>query len=99
MFYWKYATQSLKHGGQRVLIALLCIAFGVMSLASMQSLASTIKALVLVDPRVVIGGDASITTNDSNFLTSADLAEIEDAHQSGGIARYSAISHSNTQLM
>lgn len=99
MFYWKYATQSLKRGGQRMVIALLCIAFGVMSLTAMQSVASTFKELVLVDPRLSIGGDASITRAEYTFLTPDDLAEIEASYQSGGIKQYSPLSYSYTQLM
>lgn len=99
MFYWKYATESLKRGGQRIFIALMCIAFGVMSLTAMQSLASTIRKLVLVDPRLTIGGDASLTTSDTTFLSEADLAEIEAAYQVGKIEHYSPISYTSTQLI
>src|SRR5687768_10266176 len=99
MFYWKYAKESLKHGGQRIVIALLCIMFGVMSLTAMNSLARTIKALVLADPHLIIGGDANITKFDTDFLSSDDLVEVEAAYQSGEIERYSPMSSSYTLLM
>ncbi|MBI5928178.1 MAG: ABC transporter permease, partial [Chloroflexi bacterium] len=99
MFYWKYATKSLKRGGQRMVIALLCIAFGVMSLTSMQSLASTFKSLILIDPRLSVGGDAQVTHSETNFLSEQDLAEIEALHQSGEIKDYVPVSFNYNQIL
>jgi cell division protein FtsX len=35
-FYWRYATRSLWRGGQRTLLAIFCVAVGVMAIVSLQ---------------------------------------------------------------
>ena len=34
--YWSYATRSLMRGGQRTLLAIFCVAVGVMAIVSLQ---------------------------------------------------------------
>jgi putative ABC transport system permease protein len=57
-FYLRYALRALRREGQRTLLAIVCIAFGVMSVVSMQLLAEVIRAGLITDPRTALGADA-----------------------------------------
>ena len=59
-FYLRYAVRSLWRGGQRTALALVCIAFGVMSLVAMQSVAGFFLGVFQRDARATIGGDATL---------------------------------------
>ncbi len=56
----KTAWHNLLRGGQRVFVALLCIAFGVMSLVAMTLVAQSFERTMVLDPRQQIGGDISL---------------------------------------
>ncbi len=56
-----YAWRSLRRGGQRSAIAVACVAFGVMSLVSLQQLGFIIERVGLVPPRVAAGGDLMLS--------------------------------------
>lgn len=60
-FYISYAWRSLLRGGQRSLLAVACVAFGVLSLVALQELAAIIGDAFLVSPRQVRGGDLVLT--------------------------------------
>jgi len=57
-FYIRYAVRSLWRGGQRTGLALVCIAFGVMSLVAMQSVSGFFLGIFQRNGRDAIGGDA-----------------------------------------
>lgn len=59
-FRFRYALRSLTRAGQRSLLAVLCIGFGVLSLVAMQLLAETVRSGIVIDPRLAIGGDLRI---------------------------------------
>lgn len=61
VFRVRYAARSLVRAGQRSLLAVLCIGFGVLCLVAMQLLGDTVRDSVVTDPRVSIGGDLRIT--------------------------------------
>ncbi|MEO0559963.1 MAG: FtsX-like permease family protein [Bacteroidota bacterium] len=74
-FYLRYASRSLQRSGQRGLLAVACVAFGVFSLVSLQLLAASIHEAVLVPPRHNVGGDLSLS-RESSLLTPEDLASL-----------------------
>jgi putative ABC transport system permease protein len=92
-FYLRYAIRSLKRDSTRTLLAILCVAFGVLSLISMQLLSSTLLHGSLFDQRLSFGGDAIIQSAVAGEpLSAADLMQIEQWQQQGLIAAYSPIS-------
>ncbi len=93
-----YAFQSLRITQRRLVVALLAVAFGVMSLVGMISVSESISAVLLIDPRYEIGGDAWLW-RDSRYLSPADLAQIEGYAASGNIAQWAPISDSSTLLL
>lgn len=82
------ALRNIRHGGQRTIVAVLCILFGVMSLIAMSALADSMSSTVLNDPRLRFGGDISLTPNTENHVTPEHLAMFETMHQSEQITAY-----------
>jgi putative ABC transport system permease protein len=87
-FYLRYALRSLRRDGTRTLLAILCVAFGVLSLVSMQLLADTLLSSELFDQRLSFGGDAQLQRENEGRLTGNDLAQIEQWQQNGWIRVY-----------
>ncbi|WP_110515345.1 ABC transporter permease [Herpetosiphon llansteffanensis] len=85
-FAFNYAWRSLRLGGQRTLLAIICIAFGVMSLGSMQSLSTAIDRS-FVENRVSAGGDAALDWPDGP-IGPAQQAQLEQLKQTGVIGDY-----------
>lgn len=97
-FFFNYALNHLKHGGQRALIAILAVAFGVMSLITMVSVSNAISRTVVTDARVQLGGDLRITHPERNF-TLADFAQLDELQASGDITGYSPVRQQYTVLI
>ncbi len=97
-FYTRYAVRSLLRGGQRTVLAVICIAFGVMSLVAMQSLASLFDNALVSNPRNRIGADLGLQTDDNNLSTER-LAQLEQHKQAGDLARYTLIAQSDSTIL
>ncbi|MEM6327759.1 MAG: FtsX-like permease family protein [Bacteroidota bacterium] len=76
-FYFRYAVRSLRRSGQRGVLAVACVAFGVFSLVSLQLLAESIAPAVLTDPVLALGGDLSLS-REGTPLRPADLDALAD---------------------
>jgi predicted lysophospholipase L1 biosynthesis ABC-type transport system permease subunit len=88
-FAFAYASRGLRRGGRRSMLAALCVAFGAMSLVSLQLLASAIMGVIDVDPRLLIGGDASLA-REGRPLGAADFEELDRLRAEGSLAAYTA---------
>ena len=97
-FYLQYAIRSLRRGGQRTWLATLCVAFGVMSLLSMQILSTTIGNTILLNGRTMIGGDAEVDRA-GRFLTAGDVAELEHLREMGHVEAYTLFASYAGQLL
>ncbi len=85
-FAFNYAWRSLHLGGQRTVLAIICIAFGVMSLGSMQSLSTAINQ-IFVENRVSVGGDATLDWPNGP-IGAEQQAQLEQLKQAGVIGDY-----------
>lgn len=85
-FTFNYAWRSLRLGGQRTLLAIICIAFGVLSLGSMQSLSTAINQ-IFIENRVSVGGDAMLDWPNGS-ISSEQQAQLEQWKQAGVIGGY-----------
>ncbi|MGB3541334.1 ABC transporter permease [Rubrivirga sp.] len=74
-FYLRYAARSLRRSGQRGVLAVACVAFGVFSLVGLQLFAASTEAAVLVPSRTAFGGDLALSKDTP--LTPTDLAVLE----------------------
>ena len=75
-FYTNYTTRSLRRGGQRTLLALFCVAVGVMAIVGLQLVGGMIQDALVGNARVLNGGDLSARSFASPFSPN-DLAPFE----------------------
>lgn len=89
-FYTRYAFRALLRDGQRTLLAILCIAFGVMSLVALQLLSKMIHDSVVTDPRASLGGDLLFGMEREGRLplTSQQLSDVENMKATGVFEAY-----------
>jgi len=88
--YWRYALRSLRRGGQRSLLAVFCIAVGVMAIVALRLAGDMITLSVTSNVRGVLGGDLSLQAN-SVPLTAADLGRVDELQRRDLIDSYLAI--------
>jgi len=84
---FRYALRSLRRGGQRTVLAVFCIAVGVMAVVALRLAASMISLSLTGNVREVNGGDVSVEAA-SLPLTSDQLAPFARLQQQGVIERY-----------
>ncbi len=95
----RLAVLNLRRGGQRVLVALLCITFGVMALVALNMLAQSIAGAVEITPRELLGGDLSMTSKSEDALRPQDVAQLDALQQGGEITSYTLIAYNNASIM
>jgi putative ABC transport system permease protein len=88
--YWSYATRSLARGGQRSLLAIFCIAIGVMAIVALQLVGNAISLGLTSNVRALNGGDLAITTT-TTPLTTDQLGYFDALQSQGVITRYTAV--------
>jgi putative ABC transport system permease protein len=95
----RLAFRNLRRGGQRVLVALLCITFGIMALVAMNMLAQSIESAVQLTPAQLLGGDMSLVRKSEDAFRPEDIDQLKSLQQSGAISRYTLIAYNNTSIM
>lgn len=96
-FYFQYAVRSLRREGIRTVLAGLSIAFGVLSLVSMQLLSNALIHGGMFNERLQYGGDALIRTETWEPLTQSDLDQIEAWQQEGLIRSFTPTSEGSVE--
>ncbi len=71
--YWNYATRSLRRGGQRTVLAVFCIAVGVMAIVALQLASLMVSNNLTGNVRQANGGDLS-ARNDVIPFQQQDIA-------------------------
>src|SRR5262249_10611528 len=83
-----YATRSLGRGGQRAVLAILCVAIGVLALVALESAGGMVNTSLTGNIRALNGGDVAF----SDARLSADqLATFDQLQASGAITTYTAV--------
>jgi putative ABC transport system permease protein len=86
--YWTSATRQLSRGGQRTLLAVLCIAVGVLAIVSLQLVGNMVNTSLTGNIRDLNGGDLVFT----DFRLTADqLAYFDHLRSQGTISSYTAV--------
>lgn len=98
-FYLRYALNQLINGGQRVMVAGLAVAFGVMSVTAMTSVAQSVDVMVNPDARANLGGDILAYPPDNTRLDATARQSLADLQADGLISAYSPVSDTYTTLM
>src|SRR3954447_8580347 len=95
--YINYPARSLLRGGQRTLLALFCVAVGVMAIVGLQLVGGMIKDALVGNARVLNGGDLSVRSYNTP-LSQTDLAVFEDLKRQGVVSAYSPAFEGNGQV-
>ena len=95
-FYLKTAAGHLLHGGQRIFVAILCVAFGVMSLVAMTSLSSSLERMLVQNPHDMIGADISMDRSAEDFILPEHIAALDELVQQGLLEKYTSLAYTST---
>src|SRR5258708_27461831 len=85
--YWSYATRSLARGGQRTVLAIFCVAVGVMAIVAVQLVGLSVNQALLSNIVEANGGDIRLSA-DLAPLRQRDLAFFDRLKQQGRITGY-----------
>src|SRR5690242_1344035 len=88
--YWSYATRSLARSGQRSLLAIFCVAVGVMAIVALQLVGNAIDTALTGDIRALNGGDLSIAATTAP-LTTSQLTAFDTLQARGALTTYTAV--------
>ncbi|MHB8577937.1 MAG: FtsX-like permease family protein, partial [Dehalococcoidia bacterium] len=87
--YFNYSTRSLFRGGQRTLLALFCIAVGIMAVVGLQLAAASMLDALTGNVRALNQGDVSLESA-SVAIPQADLGFFDQLKSQGVIDGYTA---------
>src|SRR5947209_2047975 len=87
--YWSYATRSLIRGGQRTILAIFCVAVGVMAIIALQLVGLSVNQALVSNIVEANGGDLRLNA-DLVPLRQRDLAVFDRLKQQGRISDYTA---------
>lgn len=85
--YWSYATRSLVRGGQRTILAIFCVAVGVMAIVALQLVGLSVNAALLGNIIAANGGDIRLNSAIAP-LRQNDLAYFDNLKRQGRITDY-----------
>lgn len=89
-FWLSYVLRSVRRGGRRTLVAIVCVAVGVIGVVALQTAALTVRNALTSNVRAANGGDISITS-DAAPLSRSDLATFRRLQQRGKISSWTAV--------
>ncbi len=88
--YFNYTSRSLIRGGQRTVLAIFCVAVGVMAIVALQLVGQMINNSFTSNVRDANGGDISVSSFSQPFKQS-DLAFFDNLKSQGTITNYTAV--------
>src|SRR5437764_4401959 len=88
--YFSYTSRSLLRGGQRTVLAVFCVAVGVMAIVALQLVGLMINNALTTNVRDANGGDLAVTSQTKPF-TQSDLASFDALKSKGIITNYTPI--------
>jgi putative ABC transport system permease protein len=94
--YFNYTSRSLLRGGQRTVLAVFCVAVGVMAIVSLQLAGFMLSNSLTSNTRDANGGDIAVTA--SLPLKQSDLSYFSRLEHNGTITNYTAVASANGLL-
>lgn len=94
--YTTYPARSLLRGGQRTVLALFCVAVGVMAIVGLQLVGGMIKEALVGNARAINGGDLSVRS--LSVFGDSDLAFFDDLRGRGLITGYTTAYEDGIQV-
>jgi putative ABC transport system permease protein len=95
--YLNYTTRSLWRGGQRTLLAIFCVAVGVMAIVALQLVGIMITNAFTSNVRDANGGDVAVTSQNQPF-TQDDLSYFNKLKSNGTITNYTPIVNASGRI-
>jgi predicted lysophospholipase L1 biosynthesis ABC-type transport system permease subunit len=95
--YWSYATRSLLREGQRTLLALFCVAVGVMAIVSLQLVGNMVNLGLTGNVRDGNGGDISVRSDITPLTADQVKTTFDKLVANGEITQYTAVSAHEVQ--
>ncbi len=92
--YFSYTTRSLLRGGSRTILALFCVAVGVMAIVALQLVGLMANAALTSNVREINGGDIAVSPNTGGF-TANDLNYFATLKAQGKITDFTAYNDTN----
>jgi len=95
--YFNYTSRSLIRGGQRTILAVFCVAVGVMAIVALQLVGYMLQNSLTSNTRDTNGGDVAVATQNVQFKKS-DLSFFASLKNNGTITNYTAVTTTNGSL-
>src|SRR5579863_9500081 len=92
--YFNYTSSSLLRGGQRTILAVFCVAVGVMAIVALQLVGFMLQNSLTSNVRDTNGGDIAVNTQSVPFKES-DLSFFAQLQSNGTITNYTAVTGVN----
>jgi putative ABC transport system permease protein len=92
--YFNYTSRSLLRGGQRTILAIFCVAVGVMAIVSLQLVGQMINSALTGNVRDANGGDLQVTSRTAPFKQS-DLSYFTQLKNNGTITDFTPVINSS----
>jgi len=95
--YINYAVRSLVRGGQRTLLAVFCVAVGVMAIVALELAGNMVNLALTTNVQALNGGDIAVTKGEGGAggplgFSRQDLRYFQQLERQGKIVTYTAIS-------
>ncbi|MGC1184343.1 MAG: FtsX-like permease family protein [Candidatus Dormiibacterota bacterium] len=97
-FYFRYATRSLRRGGNRTVLAGFCVGVGVMAIVGLQLAAAMVTASLTANVRAANGGDVSVVSVAVPFPAS-QVHLFQTLRDQGRITGYTAVQEKSGTLI
>ncbi len=94
--YFNYTSRSLLRGGQRTVLAVFCVAVGVMAIVALQLVGFMLQSSLTSNARDANGGDIAVTARVP--LKAGDLVFFDTLKKDGTITNYTATTSANGSL-
>ena len=88
--YFNYTSRSLLRGGQRTVLAVFCVAVGVMAIVALQLVGFMLQNSFTANVRDTNGGDVAVTAQNVP-LSESDLSFFAQLKRNGTITKYPAL--------
>jgi putative ABC transport system permease protein len=88
--YWSYSTRSLIRGGQRTILAIFCVAVGVMAIVALQLVSLSVNQALIGNIVEANGGDIRLNA-DITPLRPRDLTVLDQLKKRGRITDYATL--------
>src|SRR5213080_1197108 len=85
--YWSYSTRSLARGGQRTVLAIFCVAVGVMAVVALQLVGLSVNQALIGNIVEANGGDIRLNA-DITPLRQRDLSFLDQLKRKARITDY-----------